>query len=527
MSLLLVLFALLASLSTVLTFASLWQVKEWRIDRLKEHFRSEGLFQQTFGLLKPLILLLALPALLHRWVPHDTWTMGVLSLLTILTVIRLALSRQPHPVWTVKAIALVGGALCFVLLAALLILLLPPTFMPGMVLVPLLASLALVLSWSIFLPVDALLKRRIMRRARAMRDRHEHLIVIGITGSVGKTTTKELLLHLLKDQGAVATPAYVNSEIGVARWMMRVLAEEATPKILIVEMGAYRSGEIRRLCAIMRPLIGIVTFIGSQHIALFKSQEKLLAAKAELFDALPPEGAGIVNGDSPFATELKTHAHCRTVTVGTGGPADMEAFDIEETATGLRFRVGNTMITTPLHGTHNVTNILLAMAAAEVLDLPRPHIARRLPSFRPPEHTFSVRTVGTVTLLDDTHNASQASFNASIGWAKAQPAEEKVLLTSGLIELGEEEDRVHAQLGVEAAGIFARVIFCHPRHAHSFARGYGKSVEILSKKTQPVLPGSLFVCVGRIPEETVRRLLPHSPSPSPSPNPNPSPHPQS
>ena len=135
--------------------------------------------------------------------------------------------------------------------------------------------------------------------------------------------------------------------------------------------------------------------------------------------------------------------------------------------------------------------------------------------------------IGTVTLLDDTHNASQASFNASIGWAKAQPAEEKVLLTSGLIELGEEEDRVHAQLGVEAAGIFARVIFCHPRHAHSFARGYGKSVEILSKKTQPVLPGSLFVCVGRIPEETVRRLLPHSPSPSPSPNPNPSPHPQS
>jgi len=509
MSLLLVLLTLTAALSPLLTFGTLWQVKEWRIDRLREHFRSEGLFLQTFGFLKPLILLLALPALLHQWVPYDTWTTGILSLLTILTVIRLAVNRQPRPVWTAKALSLVSGAAFFVLLTALLMLLLPSEYLPALAAIPLLAPLALLLSWILFLPIDLLLKRRIMRSARRARDRHDHLIVIGITGSVGKTTTKELLQNLLKDQGAVATPAYVNSEIGVARWITRTLSSTSVPKILIVEMGAYCSGEIRRLCHFARPLIGIITFIGSQHIALFKSQEKLLAAKAELFDALPPEGAGIVNGDSPFAERLREHVHCRTVTVGTGGPADMEAFDIEETATGLRFRVGNTMITTPLHGTHNVTNILLAMAAAEVLGLKRPEIARRLPSFRPPEHTFSVRTIGMATLLDDTHNASQASFKASIGWAKAQPAEEKVLLTSGLIELGEEEDRVHAQLGVEAAGVFSRVIFSHPRHARSFARGYGKPVEILSKKTLPVLPGSLFVCVGRIPEETVRRLLPN------------------
>jgi len=510
MSLLLVLLTLTASLSPLLTFSTLWQVKEWRTDRLKEHMRSEGWFLQTFGFLKPLILLLALPALLHRWVEHETWTMSVLSLLTILTVIRLALNRQPRPVWTMKAIALVSGAMCFILLAALLILLLPVEHVPALVTIPLLTPLAVLLSWILFLPVDALLKRRIRYRARIARDRHGQLIVIGITGSVGKTTTKELLLHLLKDQGAMATPAYVNSEIGVARWITQALSGTSVPKILIVEMGAYRSGEIRRLCHIARPLIGIITFIGSQHMALFGSQEKLLSAKAELFDSLPPEGAGIVNGDSPFAEQLRTHAHCRTVTVGTGGPADMEAFDIEETSTGLRFRSGNTMITTPLHGTHNVTNILLAMAAAEVLGLKRPEIAHRLPSFRPPEHTFSVRVIGTTTLLDDTHNASQASFKASIGWAKSQPAEEKVLLTSGLIELGEEEDRVHAQLGVEAAGIFSRVIFSHPRHARSFARGYGKPVEILSKKTQPVSQRSLFVCVGRIPEQTVRRLLPRS-----------------
>lgn len=508
MSLLLALLTLTACLSPLLTFATLWQVKEWRADRLREHFRSEGLFLQTFGLFKPLILLLALPALLHEWLPHETWTVGVLSLLTILTVVRLALGRQPRPVWTVKAIALICGGVLFVLAAVFLLLLLPPTHLPALAMLPLLSPLALFFSWLAFLPVDTLLKRSIMHRAAQARNAHEKLIVIGITGSVGKTTTKELLLHLLKDQGALATPAYVNSEIGVARWLIHALAGVSVPKILIVEMGAYRVREIEKLCAITRPLIGIITFIGSQHMALFGSQEKLLAAKAELFDALPQEGAGIVNGDSPFAAQLRSHIRCRTVTVATGGPSDLKAVDIEETTQGLRFRVVNTPISTPLHGTHNVTNILLAMAAAEVLGLKRSVIASKLENFRPPEHTFSVRPAGDSTLLDDTHNASPASFKAAIGWAKGQPIQEKVLLTSGLIELGEEEDRIHAQLGVEAAGVFTRVIFAHPRHARSFARGYGKSVETLSKKTPPVSAGCLFICIGRIPEETVRRLLP-------------------
>jgi UDP-N-acetylmuramoyl-tripeptide--D-alanyl-D-alanine ligase len=285
------------------------------------------------------------------------------------------------------------------------------------------------------------------------------------------------------------------------------------PRILIVEMGAYHGGEIALLTRITQPLIGIITFVGTQHIALFGSQEKLLSAKAELFTALPPDGAAILNGDSPFAGALRAYAHCRTITVGTGGRADLEALDIEETATGLRFRAGSVVVSIPLHGTHNVTNILMAVAAAEILGLKRSDCAHKLLTFRPPEHTFSVRTIGTVTLLDDTHNASPASFKAAIGWAKAQPAEQKVLLSSGLIELGEEEDRVHAELGVEAAGVFSRTIFTHARHARSFERGFGRPVEFLGKITTPVSPRALLACVGRIPEETVRRLLPTNPQP--------------
>jgi len=518
MFILFVLLALTASLSALLTVANLWQVKEWRIDRLREHLRSEGVLFQLLGTTRPAILLLALPSLVLRWISPELWTAGVLASLTALTIVKFALGKQPSPVWTAKALAIVSVSIVFsIAIAFALIDLLPSQRLPILILLPLSQPLVILFAWCLFYPLDFFLKRRIMRQAMRLRARNPDLIVIGITGSVGKTTTKELLLHLLKDRGARATPAYVNSEIGVSRWMIRELSATASPKILIVEMGAYQGGEIALLAKIAQPLLGIITFIGTQHIALFGSQERLLDAKAELFEALPKEGAAILNGDSPFAQALQSRAHCRTVTVSTGESADLEAFDIEETSTGLKFRAGNTVVSVPLHGTHNVSNILLAMAAAETIGMKRSECARSLLTFRPPEHTFSVRSVGSVTLLDDTHNASPASFSAAILWAKAHPSEQKVLFSSGLIELGEEEDRFHAKLGMEAAGVFHRVIFTHHRHARSFERGFGRPVEFLSKHTMPVPPGVLFVCIGRIPEQHIRSLLPrpetHRPTP--------------
>lgn len=500
-----------ACLSPLLTAAHLWQVKEWRLDRLREHLRSEGTFQQLFGTLRPLFLILALPALLHGWVSFPLWTIGTLAVFTGLTMLQIAIDRQSCPLWTVKAMALATTASAMTLLAAVLLQWKTEGGTPLLALFPLLQPFALALALVIFSPLDRWLKRRIMERARRFRLQHPDLLVVGITGSVGKTTTKELLLHILAHEHASATPAYVNTEMGVSQWLTKELSGASPPKILIVEMGAYRRGEISLLCQITQPTVGIITFIGTQHIALFKSQEALLSTKAELFDALPSEGIAILNGDSPLSDALRSHAqHCRSVTVSTGEGADLEAFDIEETPTGIRFRAGGILFTVPLHGTHNVTNVLLAIAGAECLGMKRADIAKKLTTFRPPEHTFSVRTGGSVTLLDDTHNASAASFRAAIGWAKAQPAEEKILLSSGLIELGEEEDRLHAQLGVESVGVFDRVIFLHPRHAHSFERGFGGKVELLRRKTPPVSPASLLICVGRIPEETIRRLLPKS-----------------
>ncbi|MEI8230709.1 MAG: UDP-N-acetylmuramoyl-tripeptide--D-alanyl-D-alanine ligase [Candidatus Peregrinibacteria bacterium] len=506
MLILLILLTALASLPPLLTAAHLWQIKEWRWDRLREHFRSEGLLRQIFGTLRPLMLVLTLPFLWLSWLSPQTWTISSLTLLTLLGLAQIILDRQPMPKWTMKSLTLTAGATALSLVTALFLLYAEHGFI-ALPFHPLLQPFFLVVAWIIFRPLDLFLKRRVLQRAQILREQHPDLIVIGITGSVGKTTTKELLMHILQSRGAASTPAYVNTEMGVAQWLTTTLSKPEVSGILIVEMGAYKQGEIALLCRVTKPTIGVITFIGTQHIALFGSQEKLLTTKAELFDALPGDGIAILNSDSPFADTLKAKAHCSLMTVSTGERADLCAIDIEEMPMGIHFRAGDAVFNVPLHGTHNVSNILLAVAAAESLGMKRRDIARILSDFQPPKHTFSVRAESGITLLDDTHNASAASFKAAIGWAKGQPMEEKVLLTSGLIELGESEDRTHAELGMEAAGIFDRVIFTHPRHSRSFAQGFGKPVEIVDRDVQPVHRNALLVCIGRVPEETVKRLM--------------------
>lgn len=508
---------LLASLSPLLTAARLFQLKEWRWDRLREHLREEGWFRQIFGLLRPVLLGLFGFLGFLGFLSDDTWLLITLVALAAASLFQIALRRQPSPVWTQKAVVLFATSLAFTGILSLT-LSLPPTpysllatpYSPLTVAIPLLSPFLLFLSWLLFLPLDRFLKRRVMARAEALRERKRKLIVIGVTGSQGKTTTKELLKHILRDRSPLVTPEHVNSEMGVAEWLNRELPKIADDdeRILVIEMGAYRQGEIRLLCAIAQPTMAVLTGIGTQHMALFGSQENLLAAKAELLEALPETGRAYVNGDHDLAREAAKHARCPVTIVGTGGACDIEAFDIEETPRGIRFRAGDTLFEMPLHGTHNVTNVLLAVACAQALGIPLPVCTLALRTFAPLRHTFDVRMENGVTILDSTHNASPASFAAAIEWARGQPAERKVLVTSGLIELGEVEERTHAELGALSAKVFVEAFFTKDRSRKAFERGFGRPVALLPKQPAPLQPGSLLVCVGLVTEERIRSLLP-------------------
>ncbi len=501
----------LATFSPLLTAARLWQLKEWRWDRLRAHFATEGVWIQLFGHLRPGILVAAIIWGTMTQVSDDRWTRALLTMLAIFSVAQVVMRRQPRPVWTKKATLLVLTSILLSLLLAVFFLRITLLGFSGMVLLPFLVlaePLVLGISWILWRPVDAILKQRVKDRASALRRSFPSVTVIGITGSVGKTTTKELLAHILSSKDPLVTPAHVNSDMGVAAWLLKELPGSADDRILIVEMGAYAQGEIRELCRIAEPRIGIITHIGNQHIALFGSQERLTSAKAELVEALPHEGRAFLNGDSELCRGIRTRAACPVTIVGTGGPADIEAFDIEERPDGIAFTVRGAHIMAPIHGTHNVTNILLAIATAEHLGMMLTHITQALRTFRTPHQTFEMRTERGVTILDDTHNLSSASFEAAIEWARTQPFEKRYLLAGPLIELGEEQERILANMGTMASTVFADA-YVHAGSAKNFARGFGRPVKILGSPATRIPQGSLLVCVGRMPASAITRLLPN------------------
>lgn len=513
----------LASLSPVLTFARLWQIKEWRCDRLREHMRENGWWRQLFGWTRPMIVILYLALLCTVYFVLSLLGFGgqllalgletklqwleavTLGVLTLFSVLQSVTGRQRTPVWTRKAIIITALSLGLLLITSLVGLAIESHVLP---ILPLLAPLFVGAAWMIFLPIDKMMKQRILKRAEALRVSHPNLRIIGITGSVGKTTVKEMLSHILKDTGALTTPERVNTEMGVAAWMTKILSSEPADsnRLLIIEMGAYRTGEIGLLCRITKPQYGIITYVGNQHLSLFGSRAAIIKGKGELFASLPKNGRAFGNSDNDAFDALKKKCVCPLTAVGTGQHADIVATDIEETPTGIQFRALDTSFRIPVAGTHNVTGALLAIAVAKEMGMKPQDIAPKLQSFKRMSRTFELKTVDDVTVLDDTYNSSPDSVRAAIEWARKQPHDKKILVLEGIIELGDAEARIHTELAALAAPVFTEAYAAHPRFLSYLKEGgFGDRAKMAEKSLQKAEKGSLVVLVGRLaPKVTVR-----------------------
>jgi len=446
-------------------------MKEWRWDRLNEHLRREGFVSQLFGMTRLPLLVLAVSGLLVY--PHLAISLYITSILTVFSVLQIGLGKQPTPVWTSKAILIGAMSLMITVAAAWLGMDIP--LLP--VLLVTLQPLVIVAAWLLLLPIDWILKRQIFEKARKVRAHMPaEAVVIGIAGSVGKTTTKELLKHVLQDLSPIATPAHVNTEMGVAQWLLQNEKWLRTNKPVIVEMGAYAKGEIALLCSVVKPTIGVVTALGSDHVALFGSEEAIIDANAELIEALPQNGHAFLNGDSEATRSIESRAHCPTALVGTHEGMHAVALDVEEKTDGL----------------------------------PGARHERTWDSretSHPAANTFNVLGVNSSTIPDETYNISPLSMKAAMDWAAERKEKPKILLTSGLLELGKEEKKYLAELGRKAS-FFDRIIFTTDSGRASFAQAAGKEVELLGDDTKKIDQGGLLACVGRMPVSAIRRLLP-------------------
>ena len=302
--------------------------------------------------------------------------------------------------------------------------------------------------------------------------------VVGVTGSVGKTTTKEMLRVALSAFGAThASAASHNNHWGVPLTLARLPRDAA---FAVIEMGMNNRGEIAPLSRLSRPDVGIITSIGTAHIGMLGSQAAIAAEKGDIIVGIAPGGTAILPADSAFLSELIARARdtgLRVLTHGEAADADARLVsyhalpnggDAEIALEGERFSL---RLTTP--GRHVVLNACAVLAAVKALGLSPAIAARALADFtagagRGALHRIAVAG-GEALLIDDSYNASVASVRAGLAVLSAQPANRRIFAFGDMLELGAEGPAQHAALADDAVKTCDLVFCCGPLSAHLFA----------------------------------------------------------
>jgi len=296
--------------------------------------------------------------------------------------------------------------------------------------------------------------RALRQLADRLRDRHP-IPAVGITGNVGKTTTKEAVAAALGARYRVLkTAASFNNEIGVP---LTFLSLEASHEVAVIEMGFYVPGEIADLCALVRPRVGIITRIPERpvHFSRTPSVEAIASGKAELIAALPADGVALLNADDPRVRALAPRTKARVVLFGESADAQLRAVDVDARGVeGLRFialyegeRVG---VSLPLPGRHSAVAALAALGAAGALGVPLDEAAVALATIEQPRHRMEVRRGDGLTVIDDSYNASPAAVLAALAVLREVSAR-RVAVIGDMLELGAMSADAHEEVGREAA----------------------------------------------------------------------------
>jgi UDP-N-acetylmuramoyl-tripeptide--D-alanyl-D-alanine ligase len=286
------------------------------------------------------------------------------------------------------------------------------------------------------------------------------LTVVGITGSVGKSTTKEVVFEVLSQRySTLKSPGNMNNEIGLPLTILR-LGEGYQRAVL--EMGFYVPGEIALLCEIAQPRIGVVTNIGTVHAERAGSQEAIFRGKSELVQALPGDGVAILNLDDPWVSKMAEQTKARVFFYGLDPEADLWADKVEGLGLeGIRFRMHYRRETLHLHipmiGQHSVHTALRAAAVGLADDLTWQEIIEGLRQGHTQLRLTAVRSESGALLLDDTYNASPESMLAALNLL-AELDGHKVAVLGDMLELGQYEKQGHEIVGVRAAKVADKLV---------------------------------------------------------------------
>ncbi|MFN8158026.1 MAG: UDP-N-acetylmuramoyl-tripeptide--D-alanyl-D-alanine ligase [Candidatus Nanopelagicales bacterium] len=322
------------------------------------------------------------------------------------------------------------------------------------------------------------------RLAHAVLADHPSVVVVGVTGSSGKTSTKDLLAQLLPAYGPTVAPqGSLNTEVGLP---VTALGIDTGTRVLVAEMGARGIGHIRYLCGITPPRVGVVLNVGSAHVGEFGSKENIALAKGELVESLPSAahgGVAVLNADDPLVAAMAARTTARVVAYGESATADVRAVDVvldDEGRASFTLLVGgrSAAVALGLHGRHHVSNALAAAAVGTALGLDLDEVAAALSAARPASRwRMEVSTAPSgATVVNDAYNANPDSVRAALQALAAMTRDGRrgTAVLGEMFELGGTTVDLHEETGREAArqGAARLVAVGASEPVAALARGY-------------------------------------------------------
>lgn len=486
-----------AVIKQVLFWSWLWQLKEYRWDRLRAHFQDIGFKSAILAMIgyssikqskfpkftlktifvdffSFLFIVGALVLAIRVYMPQIFMAINSLE---NLYAYKFNILSSPISIALIKnlIIAVAGLLGDYAIIAEIMAAL--------FILAPIIIYLIIV----IFNVFSGIYKRWIINKAKRKISGFVNLKVVGITGSFGKSTTKEILADILsKRYKVLKTPANINTAIGIAQLILRELDEKH--EVFVVEMGAYKIGEIREICEMVKPKIGIITAINEQHLALFGKIDNTIKAKFELVDSLPKDGLAILNiGDANIQAGVESRSlssgaiRSRVRLYSVGAKSDVYAIGEASDRKNIKFKYisGANMkdFTLNILGAHNISNALAAIIAAEELHMNLDKVSQILQKINYLDIGLKklAGPNGSI-LIDDTYNSNSDGVFAALRHIKSQRGR-KIIIMSSLIELGKCAHKIHQELGKEISKIASKVFFLDNYYISDIIKGASANSE--------------------------------------------------
>lgn len=489
------------ALHHLLFYLYLWQLKEYRLDRLRAHLSTkEGKRHLLF--------------LFNFFGFQDLRRPKFTFKIILLFLVSLALSFHFFFVFWQIIFDLLGNLPERLALSSILSLLALNLFNFFLV-----SSLVL-----LFSPLTFLIKKSLVFLAKLKLNQFPHLLVIGVTGSYGKSSTKEFLATLLSTQFSILKTAKTqNTEIAVALTTLSRLNQNH--QIFVVEMGAYKRGEIASICQLVKPQIGVLTGISEQHLSLFGSLEKTIKAKNELINSLPKDGLAVFNTDNFFCQKLVKKSKIPKVLYSARKKSDVYAENIKieksKLSFDLRIKGQKQKIILKVCGQQNIQNFLAAAAVSHHLGLSLEQINHQASQIKPfSGNMFLIKKKPDLIIVDDSFSSNPHGFESALNYLRLYQKEQKIVITPGITELGSASQAIHQNLGEKIGQIADYLVltsdnFLEPLFAGALKSGMKKKQFILVTKAEEMAKflkrftdkKTIILIEGRIPEKVKKQMM--------------------